>query len=1105
MIAKKPYQKADNSYLFKCLILANFLQYLEAGAVPALLLELSDSFNMGSGSQGLLGGIVYVSLSVGSPVAGYLLRTYEHKTVICSAVAANMFFTFLWAMTPVGRPYSTNLFIFLRFLMGLCQCVLCVFLPLWTNEYAPRDKKTSWMSYLQASVPFGVMMGYIIASLLLTFSRHSDRCLDLLCWRWAFLIEIMLLTPLYLGLYFIPREDIQVDIHRKAGRGTAIGGSGGDREYGASGDSTAGATNECDQSTAQTTELGEDAPAPPYSAVVDEVAWLPAEDDDEEAGAGAEASKSRSASKRTHNGRISSQNMLPFSPGKIEEDRDKDERRRRSSLRKGAMSASMYDSMSTRYAFKKSSDNIALLDPEEDMFHALPGFRWSSRSSKQQELLVETNQSPLPISSDGAKNFRDVEGEYGTTTVDDSYSKLSSSSNSNEPQQGMEENDTRIGINNTCTEGSPPRESKRLSFQDWFFGSTADNNYDNKRNAMSSAEYSNPDEGNNNNSNSNSNNNADEYTALTPSKMCKPVDSARHTTGSKYAEDVQMNINNSYGSMGLSNNEGGGSNRPLVRDVHAPPLNHHCGGEVGELEEEEEEVQYESFKDMTNSTVSNRLSWDVFSLWSYSGSNNRSRTNSESAGISNSHNGIHNAHSNGRCNRHSSGTGSGQGFHSSTSEDQMCTTGTGSSSGGPTSTRGNDAMSGRKIRSRSLGQVECRREGGAPVENPLHEDAQQPLQERQQQDQQQEQPHLVQPADFTSSRRRSYFFSSRRDDDALAGQDGYISYTPTDSDSDEEWAELSSKSHRMSSSSSSSSSFATTSATKDPPWLSRAHQEGEGGGGGGGIIASYRVVECTQRVVWKAYRHSRSVYDSVAALLSIKTYRYLLAAMSGLYFTVTGVQYWGTKYMTIALHSPLPLVNLMFILVAATGPTLGVFFGGYIIDLCGGYKGAHQRVVALEMCSTFGIMSCLFSVPVTFVENIYVVAGLLWMVLFFGGSMLPACSGIIVSIIPRSYRPTSSSLALVVFNMFGYSFSLLLSGYLMEILELQSGCEMVCAMTWGFRLVLFWSFLSVFFLIQALLASYQHLRDRDRGHRRGGRSLPAATAATIPAGTIGAL
>lgn len=49
--------------------------------------------------------------------------------------------------------------------------------------------------------------------------------------------------------------------------------------------------------------------------------------------------------------------------------------------------------------------------------------------------------------------------------------------------------------------------------------------------------------------------------------------------------------------------------------------------------------------------------------------------------------------------------------------------------------------------------------------------------------------------------------------------------------------------------------------------------------------------------------------------------------MAALYFTVTGVQYWGTSYMLVTLHAPLPLVNGLFIVCAATGPTLGVFAG----------------------------------------------------------------------------------------------------------------------------------------------------------------------------------
>lgn len=126
-------------------------------------------------------------------------------------------------MTPVNRSYSTTMFISIRFLMGFTQCIVCIFLPLWTMENAPKTKRTIWMSYLQASVPFGVMAGYIVASITMTTfatSRNdpdyhgSDSCFGLMCWRWPFLVEIFLLLPLFILLQFVPKAHIAVPLNK---------------------------------------------------------------------------------------------------------------------------------------------------------------------------------------------------------------------------------------------------------------------------------------------------------------------------------------------------------------------------------------------------------------------------------------------------------------------------------------------------------------------------------------------------------------------------------------------------------------------------------------------------------------------------------------------------------------------------------------------------------------------------------------------------------------------------------------------------------------------------------------------------------------------------
>ena len=140
----------QNLYLFKYLLASNVILYMETGAVPAMLVLLTQSFGMTYVEQGVLGGVVYLSLGIGGPVAGYTLRRFHHKYVLLIALYSNLLLTLAWALTPTEcAGYSVFLFIALRALMGIFQSVICVYLPLWTNENAPSNKRATYMSYLQ--------------------------------------------------------------------------------------------------------------------------------------------------------------------------------------------------------------------------------------------------------------------------------------------------------------------------------------------------------------------------------------------------------------------------------------------------------------------------------------------------------------------------------------------------------------------------------------------------------------------------------------------------------------------------------------------------------------------------------------------------------------------------------------------------------------------------------------------------------------------------------------------------------------------------------------------------------------------------------------------
>ena len=202
--------------IFPLMLLINCAMYIESGVVPALLLQLTSSFNMRPGEQGLLGGIVFLSLSLGSPIAGYSLHHFDQQLLVGASIVANALLTLVWAMTPVNFKYSTLLFISVRALMGFTQAFFVVYIPLWTNENSPRSSKTKWMGYYQMTVPIGIITGYILSSIVLSLSDPIDplMCGGLLCWRWPLLIEVVILLPIALMFLQLPRDAAIVRMRR---------------------------------------------------------------------------------------------------------------------------------------------------------------------------------------------------------------------------------------------------------------------------------------------------------------------------------------------------------------------------------------------------------------------------------------------------------------------------------------------------------------------------------------------------------------------------------------------------------------------------------------------------------------------------------------------------------------------------------------------------------------------------------------------------------------------------------------------------------------------------------------------------------------------------
>lgn len=191
---------------------------------------------------------------------------------------------------------------------------------------------------------------------------------------------------------------------------------------------------------------------------------------------------------------------------------------------------------------------------------------------------------------------------------------------------------------------------------------------------------------------------------------------------------------------------------------------------------------------------------------------------------------------------------------------------------------------------------------------------------------------------------------------------------------------------------------------------------------------------------------------------------------------------------------------------------MGVFFGGWLIDQFGGYSGPYHQMQALRVCMVLGGAGCLAALPVSYVHNTFYIAVFLWLMLFCGGSILPACSGIVISAAPPRLRPLASSVAYASYNLFGYAASNYVPGLIMNFIIDPSAdadadtsglgsvgsCNAACTYRIGFRIVLLWSVWAFFCLTCGAIESGRNYRATITGHYNGKQQTTATATSHQP-------
>jgi hypothetical protein len=67
-----------------------------------------------------------------------------------------------------------------------------------------------------------------------------------------------------------------------------------------------------------------------------------------------------------------------------------------------------------------------------------------------------------------------------------------------------------------------------------------------------------------------------------------------------------------------------------------------------------------------------------------------------------------------------------------------------------------------------------------------------------------------------------------------------------------------------------------------------------------------------------------------------------------------------------------------------------------------------------------GIFASLCAIPIPFSNSFQIVVILLWFLLFFGGGLMPAVMGLMISSVPKKLRAFANSTASLFHNLLGY-------------------------------------------------------------------------------------
>ena len=195
-------------------------------------------------------------------------------------------------------------------------------------------------------------------------------------------------------------------------------------------------------------------------------------------------------------------------------------------------------------------------------------------------------------------------------------------------------------------------------------------------------------------------------------------------------------------------------------------------------------------------------------------------------------------------------------------------------------------------------------------------------------------------------------------------------------------------------------------------------------------------------------------WKNIWYLLKQTDFMSALVTLVLLFLVISGLQYWITDYVVSVLGHSKETAFIIFIIVGALGPIVGVAFSGCIFDRIGGYHGRNTPMTFTILLCIAGFMAVLSVVT----DNIYLMSAAILLQLLFGGFTVPVLTGYMIAQVPPNLRTLANSLANLFYNLLGFFPAPSIYGVVYQ--STGSGTS-----RWGLISIQFFATLSVFILL----------------------------------------